>query len=188
MTGRLTYYAPKWSAGLEYNSLKPKIYEDSFFNIFEVNPHNQIRAIFDYRLNSDWSTSLQLLHTVYNPVQYYILFKDTDDNRVIVSMAHRRFGALGLIYQNGYGGENIGYYADIRYEFIPNWTARLFNSFYKYERAFTSISQDALAFSVGLQYRLQTRLLVDAEIQQQANGYFDSDYRGLFRLTYLFQY
>jgi hypothetical protein len=188
MTGRLTYYAPKWSAGLEYNSLKPKIYEDSFFNIFEVNPHNQIRAIFDYRLNSDWSTSLQLLHTVYNPVQYYILFKDTDDNRVIVSMAHRRFGALGLIYQNGYGGENIGYYADIRYEFMPNWTARLFNSFYKYERAFTSISQDALAFSVGLQYRLQTRLLIDAEIQQQANGYFDSDYRGLFRLTYLFQY
>jgi hypothetical protein len=188
MTGRLTYYQPKWSVGVEYNSLKPRIYEDSFFNIFEVNPHNQIRSIFDYRFSNQFSASLQWLHTVFNPVEYYILFKDTDDDRIIASLAHRRFGAFGIIYQTGYGGENLGYYADIRYEFIQNWTARLFNSFYKYERAFTSISQDALAFSVGVQYRLQTRLLIDAEIQQQANGYFKNDYRGLFRLTYLFQY
>jgi hypothetical protein len=188
MTGRLTYYETKWSLGIEYNSVKPKIYEDSYFNIFNVNAHNQFRAIFNYRLNKDFSTGLQWLHTVYDPAAYYVLFKDTDDNRLIASLAHRRFGAFGIIYQNGYGGENIGYYADIRYEFIPNWTARLFNSFYKYERAFTSISQDALAFSLGLQYRLQTRLLLDAEIQQQANGYFKNDYRGLMRLTYLFQY
>ena len=40
----LTYYLGLWSFSTEFNSLKPRVYEDSFFNIFKIKAHNQVRV------------------------------------------------------------------------------------------------------------------------------------------------
>lgn len=176
MRYRLTYYETKWSLGVEFHSQRPRVYEDSYFNIFEIEAFSQIRSAGTYRFGN-YEVGLQYLYTQY---------EDDNDNRVIGSIGHNKYGTLGIIYQNGYGGENIGYYADIRYEIIPNLTARLFNSYYNYERAYTNISEDALAFSAGLKYRLKNILILDGELQQSSNTYYKNDLRGLLRLTYLF--
>jgi len=185
LRGRLTYYIDRWSLSAEYNSQRPRIYEDSFFSIFKVNSHNQIRGSVNYRLN-DYDFGVHLLHTVYDVHEVYILFKDNNDLRFVGSVSHRKYGSFGLIAQTGTGGENIGYFANLHYEFLPGLTAKFYNSYYNYERATTNISQDALAFMAGLGYRLKKRLILEGELQQSSNNLYKNDLRGLVRLTYLF--
>jgi hypothetical protein len=91
-----------------------------------------------------------------------------------------------VILQNGYGGDNLGYFADLSYEFLPGLTARFYNSYYNYERATTNISQDALAFMGGLRYHLKNQILLDAELQQSSNNIYKNNLRLLARITYLF--
>lgn len=184
--GRLSYLTHRWSVNAEYNSQRPRIYEDSFFNIFKVNPYNQIRLGGNYHFRN-LELGIQLLHTVYNVNEFYILFRDDNDFRVVGSVGHKKFGTVGMIVQNGFGGENIGYFADVRYEFLPNLSARLYNSYFNYERTSTNISEDALAFMVGLGYRYKRVLLLEGEIQQSSNNIYKNDTRGLLRLTYLFR-
>ena len=175
MRFRLTYFAGLWSLTGEYNSQKPRIYEDSFFNIFEVKAYNQIRTAATYQFGA-YNLGLQYLYTKY---------QHDNDSRVVGSV-DTKYGTLGIIYQTGYGGDNTGYFFDLRYEFMPNLTARLYNSYYKYERALTNISDDALAFIAGLGYRWRNQVLIQGELQQSSNKYYKSDFRGLMRLTYLF--
>ncbi len=182
---RLSYFTPKWTATAEFNSMKPMIYEDSFFNIFDIEAHNQIRTAGTYRLGN-YELGLQYLFTVYEAHEFYILYKEDNDSRVIATVGNQ-WGTIGVIFQNGAGGNNIGYYGDIRYEFLPNLTANLYHSFYNYERATTNISEEALDFSAGLSYRLRNMLILSGEVQESSNSYYDSDWRGLFRLTYLFR-
>ncbi len=186
MRFRLSYYVDKWSATAEFTSMRPRIYEDSFFNIFDVKAHNQIRAAGTYKVGN-YQLGLQYLYTIYEVHDFYILHKDDNDNRVIASVTSK-YGTLGAIYQSGFGGDNIGYYAEIRYEVLPNLTAKLYNSFYNYERATTNISENALAFSAGLSYRFRNLFIFNGEIQESQNSYFENDWRGLFRITYLFNY
>jgi hypothetical protein len=186
MRGRVTYLTNRWSLSAEYNSQRPRIYEDSFFNIFQVKSYNQIRATFTFKVNA-YDLGLQLLHTVYNAYDYYILFKDDNDFRLIGSIGHSKYGTLGMIYQNGFGGDNIGYYADLQYYILPDLRFRFFNSYYNYERAATNISEDALSFSAGLGYRWKNILLLEGELQQSSNNLYQNDLRGLMRVTYFFQ-
>ena len=183
---RLTYLDPQWSVSGEYNSQRPRIYEDSFFNIFVINPYNQIRTAFTYRLSS-YELGIQLLHTVYNASEFYILFKDDQDLKLIGTVGHSGLGSFGIIFQTGDVAENIGYYADLRYDVFSNLTARFYNSYYNYERATVNIGEDALAFMVGLSYKVKKQFIVDGELQQSSNNFYKNDLRGLFRLTYLFQ-
>lgn len=177
LRGRLTYYQKRWTVSAEVTSQKPRIYEDSFYNIFEISAFNQLRTSATYRIGK-YDLNLQYLFTLY---------EEDSDSRIIGSVGSS-FGMLGLIYQTGFGGDRIGYFGEIRYELLPHLTARLFNSYYNYERAYTNISEDALAFSGGLSYRLKNSLILQGEIQQSSNTYYKNDWRGLLRFTYLFHY
>jgi hypothetical protein len=150
-----------------------------------VNPYNQLRLAGNYRVK-EYEFGLQLLQTVYDVHAFYVLFKDDNDLRLVGSIGHQKFGTLGLVLQNGYGGDNLGYFADIRYEFLPNITARLYNSYFNYERTSVNISEEALSFLVGLGYRYKKVLLLEGEVQQSSNNIYKNDTRGLVKLTFLF--
>ncbi len=178
MRYRLTYLGQKWTGSAEYLSQKPRIYEDSFFSIFEVNAYDQVRVAGTYRLTDRYEVGLQYLHTIYT--------NDTD-NRIAGTFG-TPWGQVGVIREVGYSGLNLGFYGDLRYEVLPNLTARVFSNYYNYERAYTNISEDAFGFSGGLSYRFKNMLILQAEAQQMNNTYYEKDWRGLFRLTYLFKY
>lgn len=175
---RLTYYYNKWSFSGEYNSQKPRIYEDSYFRIFEVETFNQIRSAVTYQL-SKIQLGLQYLFTSYD--------EGESTNQIILTTGNR-WGLIGLLYQSGFGGDNFGLYGDIRYEFIPKLTAKLYGSYYNYQLHTTEITQDASAFSAGLIYHPIRPLGLWAEVQQSANPVYKNDVRGLFRVEYNFRY
>jgi hypothetical protein len=184
---RFTYYNDSWTVSTEYSNQRPRIYDDSFFSTFKVNAHNQFRFAVNHYYNQ-FDFGFQALRTVYNSYTLFTLHKDNYDLRLVATVGHRKIGTIGIIRQTGNGGENLGYFADLRYEFLPGLYAKFYNSYYNYERATVEISQDALAFMVGLGYRIKNRIILDSELQQSKNNFYKSDVRGLVRFTYLFDF
>jgi len=175
LRGRLIYYHQKWSLSTEFNSQAPRIYEDSYFKVFELSAANQIRTGVTYQLKP-----VQL------GLQYLLTMAEGGSNNQMLLTVGSNWGLVGLIFQNGFGGDNLGVYGEVQYPIIKNLTLRLYSSYYNYQRHTIDISEDATAFSGGLQYRLGNSLQIRADLQESTNTYFKNDLRGLFRLNYFF--
>jgi hypothetical protein len=178
MRYRISYYLSKWFFSAEYNSQKPRIYEDSFFQIFEQKAYNQIRTGVTYQLG-DYELGLQYFNT---------MFEESESNNQVHFTVGSKYGYIGLLYQDGYGGKNTGVYGAIRYEVLRDLELKVTSSYYKYERQTIALSEDATAFSAGLGYKLTKSWLIRAEAQERLNSYFENDLRGLFRIQYAFNY
>jgi hypothetical protein len=169
------YFYKKWSFSAEFNNQKPRIYEDSYFRIFEIEAYNQYRGGVNYQFKP-----VQLgLQYIFTSVEY-------DETNQVILTAGIPWGIIGLIYQDGFGGKNTGVYGELKYDVFKNLTARAYSSFYTYERQTTVISEDAASFSGGLEYRPMKSLSVQADVQQSINSVYEDDIRGLFRLNYFF--
>lgn len=176
MRYRLNYFYQKWQLSAEYNSQKPRVLEDSYFTIFKLKAYNQFRGGVTYNLNR-----YQL------GAQYIFTAMEFDETNQIVLTAGIPWGVIGFVFQDGFGGKNTGVYGELRYDILPRLTARGYSSFYSYERQTTVLSQDAVAFSGGLDFRPYDPVLLQADIQQSINSVFEDDIRGLFRLSYFFR-
>lgn len=172
---RLNYYHNHWALWGEYNAQKPRVFEDSYFTIFQIEAYDQARGGLTYQLNQ-YQFGLQYLYT-----NHYV-----NQTNQVIATAGNRWGLLGFVLQEGYGGDNIGVYGDIRYLIIPQLTAKLYASYYNFERQTTVISEDATSFSAGLEWRPVDRLSLQAEVQQSNNSFYKDDWRGLFRLFFHF--
>ena len=121
-------------------------------------------------------------------LQYVFTNYSSDQGNQVILTAANSWGLIGLIYQNGYAGDNLGVYGDIRYALLPNLTVKLYSSYYSYERQTTVISEDATSFSAGFEYKPLKNIILSAEAQESMNSYYDNDFRGLFRLNYLLNF
>jgi hypothetical protein len=175
MRYRLNYLYHKWTLSAEYNSQRPRVYEDSYFRIFKLDAYNQFRGGVTYNLNQ-YQLGVQYLFTA---VEY------DETNQVIVT-GGLPWGIVGLVYQDGFGGKNTGLYGELRYDVFKQLTVRAFSSHYNYERQTTVISEDATSVSGGLDYRPFKYLTLQADVQQSINSIYEDDIRGLFRLNYFF--
>jgi hypothetical protein len=176
MRFRLNYLLTKWNLFAEYNSQRPKIYEDSFFQIFEQTAFNQIRAGGGYQIGN-YNIGLHDVYTMY---------EENESTNQIHATVSGTYGMIGLLYQSGYGGDNTGVYGAIRYSVLNNLILHVRSSYYQYERQTTAISEDATAVSGGITYKLSSSWQVKAEVQERINSYYNNDVRGLFRIRYAF--
>ncbi len=172
---RLSYYKTNWNFMAEYNSQKPRIHEDSYFKIFKIYAYDQVRTGVYYQLKS-YQLGILYLFTAF----------ESDNNNELQFTIGSDWGIAGFLFQNGFGGDNSGVYGEIRYPISPNITLRLFSSYYNYQRHTLDISENAIAFSGGIEYRPQKQFIVQAELQESKNSYFENDLRGLIRLIYSF--
>ena len=173
---RLNYYAGALALNGEFNRQRPRVQEDSYFRIFKIAAFSQFRGGVNYTLG-EVQLGLQYLFT-----DFYI----EQGNQVILNSA-TEWGYIGVVFQNGYGGENIGIFGDVRYDLFSTLTIKLFSSYYNYERQTTDISEEATAFSAGVIYQPFEPLSIQAELQESINSAYDNDLRGLFRLSYSFR-
>ncbi|RMF62108.1 MAG: hypothetical protein D6748_00135 [Calditrichaeota bacterium] len=173
---RVTYNQDKWSLSGEINSQKPRVFEDSFFRIFVLNPFVQLRTAATYEFN-----------TIQLGVQYLFTKYEEDQTNQIIATVGKRWGVIGVIYQNGFAGDNIGLYGDVRYPLRPWLSIKLKSSYYNYQRHAVLVGEEATAFSAGVILRPYPSLSVHAEVQQGINSFYKNDFRGLFRVQYLIQ-
>ena len=173
-----SYDYKNWSFTGEASSQKPKIYEDSFFSYFKLREHNQFRLATSYRIQS-YEIGLQVINT---------LFKESESNQQLIATLGNTWGVAGVVYQTGFGGENIGLYADINYLLMSDLRFTLHSSHYKYERESVQLDEEATSFSAGFRYTPQKSLGVGIQVQQSMNSLYESDFRGLLNLSYSFNY
>ncbi len=173
---RFMYLVAQWTVSAEFNHQLPRIYEDSYFNVFELEGFNQVRGGVNYRFGR-YGVGGQYLHTMYN--------EDESADAVLLSL-DSPWGTIGTALQGGYGGDRTGVFGEIRYDVVPELTLMARSSYYSYQRRTVSITEDATAVSGGLRYRPTRPLVLQAELQQSVNSYLDSDVRALFRVQYAF--
>lgn len=174
----VSYNLEDWFVSAEYSSQKPRIYEDSFFSLFKINKNDQIRFALTRKVN-DYKLGLQFINTSY---------PKNENTQQILTTISNNWGIIGLVYQVGYGGDNLGIYAEIDYKLLSNLNFNLYSSHYKYERQSVQIEEQATSFSTGLQYSPYTFLRVDLQVQETVNSFYKSDFRGFLRLNYSFNY
>jgi hypothetical protein len=177
MRYRLTYLSPRIQLSAEYQSQRPRVYEDSFFNRFELFAFNQIRGAATYRMGR-YAVTVQDLYTLY---------QEGETGNQIMASLDAFWGSIGIVYQSGFGGDRFGLFGTARYEFLPGLAAKAHASYYDYQRFTASFDEDATAYSAGLDYRPSRSVILDAEVQQSLNSLYDDKLRGLFRFTYLFR-
>jgi len=173
-----SYMYKNWTFTGEVSSQKPKVYEDSFFSIFKLREHNQFRLAVAHQFDA-FEVGLQAINTLY---------KESENNQQLIFTLGNNWGVAGVVYQTGFGGENIGLYADVNYQMLSNLRFTLHSSHYRYERQYVQLEEEATSFSAGVNYNPQKSLGVALQLQQSINSYYDSDFRGLLKLFYSFNY
>ena len=177
MRYRLTYTADKWTFSGEFNSQRPRVYEDSFFRIFEIEAHNQIRSSVAYQLGA---YQIGLRH-------FYTMYDDDNSNQAHLTLANK-WGLLGFVYQTGYAGDNTGIFGEVKYDILKNFSIVIHSSFSSYQRQSIEIDEEALSFLGRLEYQPYKDLELQLEAQENQNSYYSNDLRGLFRLNYRFNH
>ncbi|NNE45380.1 MAG: hypothetical protein HKN37_01840 [Rhodothermales bacterium] len=174
MRYRLSYATGPWTVSGEFQSQKPQVFEDSYFNIFSLNAYQQIRGAV-YRQFGQYQVGIQ---------NYYTLYDESETGNEIIGTLSARWGTIGVVYQSGFGGDRIGLYGEARYALTPKFEARARSSYYNFQRYTADFDEDATSFSAGLRYNAGREVTVDAELQESLNSLYDNDLRLLFRVSY----
>jgi hypothetical protein len=175
MRYRITYFNNKFTVSGEFNSQKPRVYEDSFFRFFEIEAYNQIRSSVAYQLG-EYRIRLR---------NFYTIYEDENSNQLHLSVANN-WALVGFIFQNGYAGDNTGFFGEINYDLLNNMSVKLYSSYNNFQRHSVEIDEEALSFSGRIKYKVIKDLDLQLEVQESQNSYFSNDLRGLFRLNYRF--
>ncbi len=173
----VTYDRGAWQLGLEFNHQTPRILENSYFRIFKIRGYRQIRSSVGYRLPQAL-ISLQYLYTWYR----------RDRNHQVIVGVNRRWGNVGLVFQDGFGGNNVGIYGDVQYTLGGKVTLRAHSSYYNYQRYAMEMGEEAAAYAVGMTYRPVSGLRLEGDLQQSINSFYINDLRILLRLMYRFRW
>ncbi len=153
----------------------PQIYNTSYFQTFEVESYLLGGLNLAYQLNKRF--------TVTGIVQG-IQLDEGYGNRFIVTLNDAN-GSLGLIYEAGDLGNQLGLLMDYRYEIVHNLLATISIDFsrYRFEKRYDYDSQ--IANAVGLRYRFSRHWNAKLEYQWLTNPDFKYDQRILNHINFI---
>jgi hypothetical protein len=162
----------QFSAG--FKNQHPQIYANSFFTIFEVEAYQQ------YKLGA----ACNIFRNCFLSGQYQLIQFETENaNRLIMSLGNMN-GNIGLIYESGYAGEQLGFLADYAYSITPELVASLNVNYSKYKTEKIYEFESQIANALRLSYEFKHRFSVDIEYQWLTNRFKDSDSRFLNHIHY----
>jgi len=169
------YYRNRWIVHGEISNQKPRLFEDFLYQLFEIEGYSQLRTGISYALNK-YRLNLDYLLSVYGA---------NLSNKIIIGLSSG-WGYLGLVTNLEDQGKNFGIMGNVDYPLARKWTLLFHSSYYNYKRHLISVNEEAAAFSTGFDFKPFRNLIIGSRIQEMVNSYFKNDFRGLFRLKYVF--
>jgi hypothetical protein len=165
----------KWNLVLNVKQQYPQIYGDSYFKIFDVKKYSQAGVSGGYSLTEKYAVNAR-----YN----YIKLEEGQGHRIILTLSDLN-GSIGMIYETGDLGDQLGVILDYGYEFFPNFIGSLSIDYsrYRFEEVYDYESQ--LANAVRGVYKFAKHWRVDLEYQWLNNRFKDSDHRVLNHIHYI---
>ncbi len=160
---------------LEYKQQFPQIYANSYFTIFTPMAYQRIRlgAAYEFIPNYNVQVNYQ-----------YVMFEDDNANQIYATVGNN-FGNLGLVFENGYAGDQLGLMFDVFYEVLPDLIASLYVDYSKYRVEEIYEYDNQLANAARLSYRLGRHWTIDAEYQWLQNRFKSSDSRFLNHISFV---
>jgi len=152
---------------VEYKNQYPQIYSNSFFSIFEPEAYRQYRVACSYNIFSKYFLNGQM---------QYIQFDTENANRLFLSMFNEN-GSIGLIYESGYAGEQIGVMFDYLYDITPQLSASFYVDYSKYKVEKVYEFENQIANAARISYKLNRMIRMDLEYQWLTNRFKKSDSR-----------
>jgi len=152
---------------VEFKNQYPQIYSNSFFSIFEPEAYRQYRVACSYNIIGDYFLNGQM---------QYLQFDTETANRIFLSMFNNN-SSIGLIYESGYAGEQLGVMLDYLYDITSQWTASLYMDYSKYKVQKVYEFENQISNAARISYRLNRHISVDLECQWLMNRYKKQDSR-----------
>jgi len=159
---------------LEYKQQQPQVYANSYYTIFSPDAYRQVRAGGYFNVLSDYNI---------NAVYQRVLFDGGEADRVLVSLANAN-GGIGLLYESGFAGDQLGLMFDYAYNLGSKLTASINLDYSKYRTEEIYEYENQLANAARLTYHLSRRWRIDVEYQWLTNRYVESDSRLLNHISY----
>ncbi len=160
---------------LEYKQQLPQVYANSYFTFFTPEAYQRIRfgAAYEFIPNYHFQLNYQ-----------YVLFDDDNANQIYATVGNH-FADFGLVFENGYAGDQIGLMVDVFYEVMPNFIASVYVDYsqYRVEKVYEYDNQ--LANAARLSYRIGRHVTIDAEYQWLQNRFQSSDSRFLNHISFV---
>ena len=164
----------KFIFGLEFKSQYPQVYANSFFTVFEPKAYRKYRA----------NASYEFIPRYMVDVQYqFIDFEGNGANRVFLTVQNNN-GSIGIIYENGYAGDQLGLSFDYGYEIFRNLIASLYVDYSRYRTEEIYEYDNQMGNAVRLSYKLNSNWAIEGEAQWLSNRYRERDTRFLNHIAY----
>lgn len=145
----------------------PQIYANSFYTIFDVDAYKQYKFGCSYNMSQNFFLSGQ-----YQLVQ----FDDETANRVFLTVNNIN-GSIGVIYESGYAGEQLGLILDYAHSITPALLASINIDYSRYKTEKVFEFENQIANAVRLSYRFQKHWIIDLEYQWLTNRFKEQDSR-----------
>jgi opacity protein-like surface antigen len=171
-----TYRFPKkLSVNAYLKQQYPQVYGDSYFQIFNVSQYQLAGISLAYALTDVYS-----INGSFQGVQ----LEEGYGNRMILSLNDRN-GSLGMVYETGDLGEQLGFMLDYGYEILPDLITSLSVDYsrYRFEEIFDYENQ--LANAVGVAYNFTEHWRFKIEYQWLNNKFLKSDQRILNHIHFI---
>jgi hypothetical protein len=179
------FFSTRWTPTREmhfYLNLKqqhPQIYADSYYNdeqkFGQFKNYKRAGIGGTYYLTDEYWFSLD-----YN----FFKIEDGQGHKIIASLSNYN-GTIGLVYESGDLGDQVGFLVSYGYEFIPGLTGTIAIDYqqYRFSELYSLESQIANAFR--LTYKFADHWRIDAEYQLLHNKFKDTDHRFLNHIHFI---
>jgi hypothetical protein len=152
---------------------QPQIYSNSVFTFLELGAYTQFRAGTTWEFIPGYRAGCDL---------QFIESEGTAD-KVYLTLANNN-GSVGLIFESGFAGDQLGVCFDYSYELFKGFLASIYMDYSKYRLEQVYEYDNQLSNAMRLSYRLGRHFGVDVEYQWLTNKVKEQDSRFLNHLSY----
>lgn len=175
------YFSTRWSPnremsfGVNFKQQYPQIYGDSYFKIFDVKEYRLIGAYGYYAVTPEIGLTANV-----NMIQ----LSDGNGIRAVVS-ANNKNGSVGLAYETGDLGDEMGVVVGYTYDILPDLVASVSIDYtrYRFEDIYDYEAQ--LANAARLSYDISDHWKTDLEYQWLNSRFKDADHRLLNHIHFI---
>ena len=160
---------------LEFKQQFPQIYADSYFTIFTPLAYQRIRLGAAYEFIPNYYVQFFFQH---------VMFEQDNANQLYATIGNT-FGDIGLIWENGYAGDQLAVMLNMFYEVVPNLVASVYVDYSQYRLEEIYEYDNQLANAARLSYRIGRHWTIDVEYQWLTNKYKSSDSRFLNHIAFV---
>ncbi|RPI01729.1 MAG: hypothetical protein EHM72_05830 [Calditrichaeota bacterium] len=168
-------WSSSWQTTLEYRKQFPQIYSTSYFSIFTPFAYQRLRLGTSVNISPDYH--LQAL--------YQHLFTNGNHADLLSLSTGTPYGDIGVIWENGYAGDQIGLMLNGFFEIFSRLIASFYVDYSKYRVEEIYEYDNLLSNALRLSYRLDDHISIDIEYQWLSNRFKSSDARMLNHISFI---